>query len=295
MTMDNAGIQPPAPPATHATGREILSASWTMLKLDKTLLWIPVLSAVASLLAALILFVPGFLLGRSVGGSDDIGGWVGGVLAAFAASVVAIFFQAALVIGANQRADGQQPTVGGVIAAAWRVRGPILSWALLTTTVGVAVRAVQERLGILGGILGFLGGLAWAIVSFLVVPVVVAEGLGPVDALKRSTQLLRDTWGTSLRTTVRFGVIQVVLTFGLMAAFVVGIVLAFSGAAVMTVTGVLMVVLAAVAFLALIVIFTAISTYSRALIYRYAAGLAVPGVPQAAFAGAFVPKKGRRR
>ena len=59
-----------------------------------------------------------------------------------------------------------------------------------------------------GSILGFLGGLAWAIASFLVVPVVVAEDLGPVASIKRSAQLIKSTWGTSLRTTLRFGFIQ---------------------------------------------------------------------------------------
>lgn len=294
MTIDNPGMQPPALPPTKATGREILSASWSMLKVDKQLLWIPVISAIASLIAAVILFVPGFLLGRSVGGTDDIGGYLGGALAAFAASVVAIYFQAALIIGANQRAEGEQPTIGGVLAAAWRLRGPILGWALLTTTVGLAMRALEERLGFLGKFFGFLGGLAWAIVSFLVVPVVVAEGLGPVAAVKRSSQLLRDTWGTSLRTTLRFGLLQVLVSFGLTAAFIVGIVMAFSGSVVFTTAGVVLIVAAVSAFIAVVTVFTAISTYARAVIYRYAAGLATPGVPQAALAGAFAPKKRRR-
>ena len=281
--------------AGPASGRQILAASWTMLKTDRALLWLPVISALASLLAALILFVPGFLVARTVGDSDSVGGWVGGALAAFGASLVAIYFQAALVIGAFQRADGHQPTLGGVLAEAWRMRGPVLSWALLTSTVGVAVRALEQRVGVLGQILGFLGGLAWAIVSFLVVPVVVAEGLGPVAALKRSAQLLRDTWGTSLRTTVRFGVIQVLVLVGLMAAFAVGLVLVFTGPAVSTVAGVLVLLLVVVGFVAVVTIFSAVSTYARALIYRYAAGLAVEGVPQAAFAGAFVAKQRRRR
>ena len=277
-----------------ATGRQILGAAWTMLKTDRAMLWLPVISGTASLFTALVLFIPGFVVGRALGANGHVDTWIGGALAAFGGTIVAIFFQAALVIGAFQRVDGQQPTLGGVLAAAWRMRGPVLSWALLTSTAGLVVRTLERRLGVLGQLLGFLGGLAWAIVSFLVLPVVVAEGLGPVAAIKRSAQLLRDTWGTSLRTTVRFGVIQVLLTLGLVAVFAVGAVLALAGPLASTVSGIAVMVVALIAFVALLAFVSAVSTYARALIYRYAVGLAVPGVPDGVFAGAFVPKKRRR-
>ena len=82
------------------------------------MLWLPVIAAITGLIAAILLFVPGFAIGWAASGGQQAswGGWVGGVLAAFAASVVAIYFQAALVIGANQRADGGDPTLGGVLA-----------------------------------------------------------------------------------------------------------------------------------------------------------------------------------
>src|SRR5690348_16406307 len=177
--------------APKATGRQILSASWQMLKEDQHLLWIPVISAAASLAAGAALFYPGFLAGDAVGHSHRVAIWAAFALAGFGATTIGIYFQAALVIGAYQRADGVRPTLGGVLGAAWKLRGPVLAWALLATTVGVAIRALENRLGWLGRLLGILGGLAWAVVSFLVVPVVVAEGLGPIEAVKRSGQLLR--------------------------------------------------------------------------------------------------------
>ncbi len=197
---------PQRPVFRQATGKQLLQASWAMLRQDRELLWLPVIATVTGFFAALVLFVPGFAIGWSVGGSQhhSWGGWVGGAFAAFAASVVSIYFQAALVIGAIQRSEGQDPTVRGVLAEAWTHRGRILSWAALTTTVGLAIRAVEQRLGVLGSILGFLSGVAWAIASFFVMPVLVVEDLGPIEAVKRSAQLIRETWGTSLRTTLRF-------------------------------------------------------------------------------------------
>lgn len=287
------GYGPPAPRGNSApTGKQLLTACWGMLKQDRELLWLPVVASITGLVAALIVFVPGFALGWAASGGqqDSWGFWVGAVFAAFAASVVSIYFQAALVIGANQRADGGDPNVRGVLAEAWTHKGKILSWAALTTSVGVAIRAVEQRLGILGNILGFLGGVAWAIASFLVVPVVVAENLGPIDAVKRSSQLIRQTWGSSLRTTLRFGLIQLLLFLPTIAVIVIGVVAVAQGGAAAVTIGVLLVLIGVTALIALSMIFSAVATYARALIYRYATGRPIAGIDPQLFTGVFRPK-----
>jgi hypothetical protein len=166
---------------------------------------------------------------------------------------------------------------------------------LLTTTVGFAIRALERRLGILGNILGFLGGLAWAVASFLVVPVLVAEDLGPVAAVKRSGQLIKDTWGTSLRTTLRFGLIQLALLLVPMLVGVFGVVVFASGSTAAMAIGALLVLAAVAGFLGLAMVFAAIGSYARALIYRYATGRPVPGIDPVLFTGVFQPKKRVRR
>lgn len=279
----------------RATGKQLLAACWGLLKQDRELLWLPAIASITGLIAAVILFVPGFALGWAASGGqqDSWGGWVGGVFAAFAATVVAIYFQAALVIGANQRADGGDPTLGSVLAEAWTHKAKILSWAALTTTVGTAIRAVEQRLGLVGTLLGFLGGIAWAIASFLVVPIVVAENLGPIDAVKRSAALIRQTWGTSLRTTLRFGLIQLLLFVPVIVA-IIGIVAVASGSGAGVAVGVVLILVGVAGFLALAMVFSAIATYARAMIYRYATGRPVPGVNPQLFSGAFRAKRGKR-
>lgn len=283
------------PPASRPTGRAILSASWMMLREDRQLLWLPILSAVASVIAAVALFVSGFLVGNAIGHTDSAAVIVGGALGGFAATAVGIYFQAALVIGANQRAEGIQPTLGGVLAAALKRGGPILGWAVLTTTVGMAIRAFEERLGLLGAVLGFLGELAWGIVSFLVLPVLVVEGLGPIEAVRRSGQLLRQTWGTSLRTTLRFGLVQVLAMLAPIVGVVIGIMLVVPGTEPQRSLGIVVLAVSIVALVVLGTVFSAISTYARALIYRYAVGADVPGLAPEVFAGAFMAKKRRGR
>ncbi|MGE5288082.1 MAG: DUF6159 family protein [Micromonosporaceae bacterium] len=289
-----AGYGAPMPqPGAAPTGRQVLTACWALLRQDRSLLALPVIAMVAGLVAAAVLFVPGWAAGSAIGGSSHTGAEVGAVLAAFAASVVSIYFQAALVIGANERADGGTPTLGGVLRQTAKLMRPVLAWALVATTVGMAIRIAEQRLGVIGKIAGFLGGLAWAIATFLAVPVVVAEGLGPIAAVKRSAELIRTTWGTSLRTTLRFGLIQFALILPLLAAGVIGVTLLFLGTAG-AVLGALLIAIAVLGLFAMSAVFSAISSYARAMIYRYATGRPVPGIPAEAFAGVFTPKRGRR-
>lgn len=280
---------------TQPTGRALLSASWTLLKKDRELVWLPAIGAVLALVAAGLLFVPGWFLGDAAGGPSHHSWayWVGGILASFGASVVSIYFQSALVIGANERADGGDPTLRSCLDAAWAVRGRILRWALLATTVGAVIRAIERRFGAAGRLLGFLSGLAWAIATFLVVPVVVAEDVGPVEAAKRSGQLIKQTWGTSLRTTLRFGVIQAVVFFPAVIVFAIGFGLLVGSTASDRPLGAVLALAGGATMLAAGVVFSAISGYARALIYRYAVGRPVPGVDAALFAGVFQPR-GRR-
>jgi hypothetical protein len=282
-----------APASSAPTGKELLRSTWGLLRQDRELLWLPVLATGGALLAAVVLFVPGFALGYGLG-NDNVGTVLGAALAAFGSSAVAIYFQAALVIGANQRADGGDPTVRGVLAEAWGLRARIHKWALVTTTVGMVIRALEQRLGLVGKIVGFLGGVAWAIATFLVVPVLVTEDVGPVDAVKRSSQVLKDTWGTSVRSTLRFGLIQLVALIPAVAAIVLGGFLMASGAVAGIVLGALLLLAGILAILAMSMLASAVTGYARALIYRYATGAPIPGIAPALLAGAFAPKKRRR-
>src|SRR5947209_5536003 len=71
----------------------------------------------------------------------------------------------------------------------------IAGWALVTATVGLILRGIAERFGFLGRIIAGALGAAWGIVTYLVVPVLIFEKIGPWAAVKRSGSLLRQTWG----------------------------------------------------------------------------------------------------
>jgi hypothetical protein len=285
---DNNGVDPyrygrPEVPvsAGQPTGRAVIQASWDLLRQDRNLIWLPVIAAVAGTAAGAVLFVPGYAIGRAIDDTSRIGYYAGGLLAAFAFSLISIYFQAALVIGAYVRADGGQT---------WAIKSQVIAWAVVTTTVGAAIRALEQRLGIFGRILGFLGGLGWAIASCFVVPVLVAEGLGPIAAVKRSAELIRATWGTSVRTTLRLAAAWFLLFIPLFMIFIFGLALLLSGS---TVAGVALIAIGVIAFVGLSSVFEAITTYARAMIYRFAVGRPVPGIAPHLLAGAFVAKRRR--
>lgn len=267
---------------------QLMQSSWALLRQDRELVWLPLLGAVFAALAAAVLAVPGLAVGFLAGDStvSQVGFWVALAFALFAATCVSVFFQAAIVIGANERAEGRDPTRSLLLRQAWHHKGRILQWSVLTTTVGLLLRVVQDRLGSAGAILGALGGLTWGVVSFLVVPVLVSEDVGPMTAVKRSSTLLKQTWGTSLRTAVRFGWIALVAWLPVLAVVALGVFLLGQGS-VGIATGVVLLVLGVVAMVILAMVFSAVGGYARALIYRYATGQATPGVEPRLLAAAF--------
>ena len=200
---------------------------------------------------------------------------------------VIIFFNTALVGAALQRLDGGDPTIGSALALAFRRIVPIFGYAIVSATVGMLLRFIGERLGLIGRLIGAGAGLAWTVMTFLVVPVLAAEGIGPVEAVGRSTGLLRKTWGENI---VGSAGISLVMGF---FAFLVGLVVA--GAVHLMpdnqAVALALVTAAALAFVAILAYGAALSAVYSAAVYYYA----VVGEPPENFdrdlvRGAFGPK-----
>jgi len=133
----------------------------------------------------------------------------------FGLALIATFFNACVVYTTKVRFEGGNATFGESIKFALSRIALIVQWSLLAATVGLLLRILQNfaaRLGkggqIVANILISILGLAWSIVTLFVVPVLVYEGLGPVEALKKSTQVIKKTWGESLIKSIGLGLIQ---------------------------------------------------------------------------------------
>src|SRR5258706_5215313 len=113
----------------------------------------------------------------------------------FSQYFVIFFFNAALVGAAMIRLDGGDPSFGDGIRVATSRIGVIAGYALIAATVGMILRAIQERVGFIGRLVVGLIDMGWSLATYLVVPGLVARDGGPLDAVQESAALFKKTWG----------------------------------------------------------------------------------------------------
>lgn len=131
---------------------------------------------------------------------------------------IIVFFNVGLVHCARLIFEGKKPTVkDGLDYSGSRIVS-IGLWALLAATVGVVLKFLEDRLGWLGQIVIGLVGIAWSIATFFVVPVLAYEDLGPIDALKRSGQMMKEKWGESIGANFSFAVFYILGYFVIIIA-----------------------------------------------------------------------------
>ncbi len=207
--------------AKNPTGKAILQASLQLFRQDRQMIWLPVMATVTAVIAFGAVAGP-LVLALGYTGYALVLAMACGSVVATAATVI---FNVALVFAATDRIEGRTPSIASSMAQAWARRGVIFQWALLSAVVGTAIRLLEERLGLVGRLLGLAGGLAWVVATYLVIPVLAFENLGPIDAVKRSSSILKARFGTVARSGLRFGAIFLGLTIAAMLVLVAGVAL----------------------------------------------------------------------
>jgi hypothetical protein len=274
---------------------DLVKASASVLKQDRSLLAFPAISGVAALIVALGFLLPlgglAALDGLSGGESRAIsaGAMVGGFLFYLCQYFVIFFFNTALVGAVMMRFEGGSPTVGDGLRIAASKFPAILGYAVIAATVGVILRAIQERVGFIGQLIVGLLGVGWTMATFLVVPVLAARDTGPVEAIKESAELLKRTWGENVIGQAGIGV-----TFAVIHCMVLlcglGLVMFVAGTHSKSLV-VLMIMLTIAALVITSLIQAALSGIYSAALYRYATDSgATQGFDRAALQGAFQPK-----
>jgi hypothetical protein len=210
----------------------MMSACWQILKQDKGLLLFPLISGVCCLLLLASFALPLYFTnhwqppGRDAEAMRQVAYY--GVLFLFYLLnyFIVVFFNAAIVACATLRMRGGNPTVGDGFRAASARLPVIAGWAVVSATVGLILRLIEDRSEKIGQFVAGLFGAAWTLVSFLVVPILVVENKNPFAALKDSTALLKKTWGEQLAGNFSFGMVFFVLAIPAVILIVVG---AFAG------------------------------------------------------------------
>ena len=95
--------------------------------------------------------------------------------------------------------NGQPVSISrGFRFAASRLRA-IAAWSLFSGLVGLIIKSIEERVGVVGRIVVRLIGIGWSIASVFAIPVIVREGASanPVQVLKSSARMLKKYMGRS--------------------------------------------------------------------------------------------------
>ncbi|HML23821.1 MAG TPA: DUF6159 family protein [Aggregatilinea sp.] len=251
---------------------ELVKASAAVLRSDKELILFPLVSFIASVIIMITFAVPMALAGLfdevSTNGQFGPAGIIVGFLFYFVMYTVVIFTNTALVGAAMIRLRGGDPTLRDGIDIARTHVGQILGYAAISATVGVILRAISERGGLVGRIVSSVIGFGWNLATFLVVPILVVEDIGPVDAIKRSTSLLKRTWGEQIVGNFSIGMIFGLLGLAIIVATVPMIIFIASAGSVFGV--VLLVGMLVAVLVGLGLISSTLNGIYVAALYRYA-------------------------
>jgi hypothetical protein len=209
-----------------------------------------------------------------------------GFLFYFVSYFVVIYFNAALIGAAHIRLLGGDPTVADGFQAANRCLPSILGYALFAATVGTILKIIRDNSdNLIARIIAGLIGMAWTLITFLVVPVIVIERAGPVKAISRSAQLFKKTWGEQIVADIGFGLVWLLLALPGIALIVIAVFIgvAFESAIAAIALG----AIALIYWIVLAVVISALQGIFVAALYSYASDEPTGPFPRELIAHAF--------
>lgn len=285
---------------------ESLSRSWEFAKLSYGLMWenkhlivFPIVSTVSAFLVlasfALPLWQSGkleewqaFLDGTAQTGEDSTV-----YLIAFAFYFcnyfVIVFFNTGLVACALKIINGESASLGYGMSFAAKRLPQILSWALLSAVVGMLLKMIERMNEKVGSFIASILGFAWTALAYFVVPVIVVDGEGAVGAIKKSTRILKENWGTALSGNFSLGLIGFLLMLPILLLLFLGFQLLGGSASSLLLFG--FIGAAALAIVLVAAFTSAADSVFKAYLYAYATGKTVSrNVDTASFRSAFTQK-----
>ncbi|HSX45265.1 MAG TPA: DUF6159 family protein [Candidatus Saccharimonadales bacterium] len=263
---------------------ELVKSSWHVLKLDKELLTLPLIGMLLSLAVAI---AAGILYGLTIllhwgnltitqgsNGTESTAhwGWTGAVILALlliGVTFVSNFIAVAIAKGALDRFSGQDPTIKSSLRAAKARSASIFKWSLLSLTVGLILQTIQERVPFAAKILVWLGEMVWGVATFFVVPIIAVseKPVGPIQATKESTSIIKRVWGESLIVNLGVGLIALL---SMLVYIPLAIIISFLASTVSVPLAIALGILAFLGFFVLILVFNVLGAIAKAAVYYWA-------------------------
>ena len=206
---------------TFSNSWSLVKSSFKVLEADRELMVFPIISSICVLLLTAVFFVPMLLVGY-FGQVSEQGLQVVDYLILFLfylLQYLIIFFSNTALVGAAMiRIRGGDPTVKDGLKIAYDRFVSIFFYALIAATVGILLNLIKNKGNGISRTLASMGGFVWNVATFLVVPILAVEDVGPIEAIKRSVAYLKKTWGEQLVGNFGIGSIFGLLVLVLMVA-----------------------------------------------------------------------------
>ena len=270
---------------------ETLSRSWHFAKMSYRLLWedkrLIVFPLIASLAAGLVLASFALPLWKSgqltewfelmddeAASQGNVGLYITAFGFYFCNYFVIVFFNTGLIACVVKMINGEEGSVSYGLSFAVKRLPQIVGWAFVSAVVGVLLKALENSNKRGAALVVWLLGSAWSALTFFVVPVIVVDGVGPVEAFKRSMKTLKSTWGTALVGNFSMGFLGFLLMLPiLIVAFLLFMLAAGSGSvASMVAVG----VIAGILFMIGASATAAADAIFRTFLFAYATGRTIP-------------------
>jgi hypothetical protein len=250
---------------------QLFKANFAVLAAEEELLVFPVLSGLTALLLGASFFFPLYRAGvfhRVDRHHVPLTFYAAFIGFQYINYFLGIFFNSALMGCAYMRLSGAKPTVSGGFRVALDRTGRIAAWAFVATTVGLLLSCLRDRRNLLLNALTSGASLAWTLLTYLIVPVLLFEDRGVLESISRSKDLFKSHWGEQVSGS--FGMGMLGLLFSLPAAGLIALCWRWD-----RVAGI---IFAAVYLLIFAAVYSAVKGIFTVALYRYAtAGSAPPG------------------
>lgn len=270
-----------------SNSRELTRQSWAVLKDNRYLMAYPVVGiAIGVVPFAIIAAGVAF-----IAGDQNWVGWGLVVVGLYVVTLVTSVVQAGLIVSAAAELEGGASSLGHGLSTALGRFGRLARWAFVSTVVGLLVGLLRGNNSgglvavIFRNVLAAAADVMWQLITFFVMPAMMLDDLGMIDAIKKSASTFKQRWGTQLSGGVRIGgLIGLVAILPAILAIVAGAFLATAGAWAI---GVPLVVIGLVVFIVAALVLSAIRGVFSVALYRFATqGVVEGGFTREQLAGA---------
>ena len=245
--------------ATIGRGWEMSKLSMSVVRKDPELMVYMIFAGVMSLACLIGMSMPQLLVmdwAVNADGSFTPAYLMFSFVGYMVLSIVVVFWNCAIIANANIRLTGGDPKFADGVNAALKRLPIIIVWGIIAGTVGLLLKFLEgvarssdhPAAAALATVIHIIGGLAWWVMTFFMIPHLILENKSIGDALKASKTTFFDTWGENIVSGLGIGAIAflfgipiVALTIGmtivagpvglLLGAVLIGLLIAWANAA----------------------------------------------------------------